>query len=47
MFYANQNRVSRDLRIIRKEKPMASRLIFLRLLSMKVTESCSVHVLTE
>ena len=31
LFYANQNRVSRVLRYIRREKPMGSRLIFLHL----------------
>ena len=46
-FYANQNRVSRDLRCSRKAKPMANGLIFPYLLTMKVTEACSWCALTE
>ena len=34
-FYANQNRVSRVLRYSRKAKPMANRLIFLYLHTLK------------
>ena len=46
-FYANQNRVSRDLRCSREAKPMANGLIFPYLLTTKATEKCSDDVLTE
>ena len=45
--YANQIRVSRDLRRTREGKSMENRLIFLYLLTLKVTENCSGCVLTE
>ena len=35
LFYANQNRVSRVLRCTRRGKPMAIRLIFLNLHTLK------------
>ena len=46
-FYANQNRVSRDLRRTRKGKSMDNGLIFPYLLTTKATEACSWCAQTE
>ena len=46
-FYANQNRVSRDLRRTRKGKSMENGSTFPYLLTLKATKACSQCVQTE